>query len=71
MAAGQIGIGIQLALLFVVEEYNCILEVVQIHHQMKLGCLVLESLTMRKCAMKTIVSVSSIGKGNKCNIILN
>jgi len=65
MEVGQIGPGIQLVVLPVVEVYNCILEVVQIRHQMKLGRLVLESLTMRKCVMKTIVSVSS------CNLISN
>jgi len=65
MEVGQIGPGIQLVVLLVVEVYNCILEVVQIRHQMKLGRLVLENLTMRKCAMKTIVSVSS------CNLISN
>jgi formylmethanofuran dehydrogenase subunit E len=59
MAVGQTGLGIQLALLIVVEVYNCILEAVQILHQMKLGRRVLESLTMRKCAIQTIVSVSS------------
>lgn len=63
MEVGQIGLGIQLVVLVVVEEYNCMLEVVQIHHQITLGGLVLESRAMRKCAMKTIVSVSSIEKG--------
>jgi hypothetical protein len=58
MAVGQIGPGIQLALLLVVEVYNCILEVVHIRHQMKLERLVLESLTMRQCVIKTIVYVS-------------
>jgi len=65
MEVGQIGPGIQLVVLLVVEVYNCILEVVQIRHQLKLGRFVLESLTMRKSVMKTIVSVSS------CNLISN
>jgi hypothetical protein len=65
MEVGQIGPGIQLVVLLVVEVYNCIQEVVHIPHQMKLGRRVLESLTMRKCAMKTIVYVSS------CNLISN
>jgi len=60
MEVGQIGLGIQLVLLVVVKVYNCIQEAVQILHQMKLGRLVLASRTMRKCAMKTIVSVSSM-----------
>ena len=34
MEAGQIGLGIQLVVLLVVEVHNCILEVVQIRHQM-------------------------------------
>ena len=58
MEIGQIRLGIQLVLFVVVEVYNCILEVVQILHQMKLGSLLLVSRTMRKCAMKTIVCVS-------------
>jgi hypothetical protein len=58
MEVGQIGLGIQLVLLVVVGENNCIQGRVQIHHQMKLGCLVLESCTMRKFAMEQIVSVS-------------
>ena len=62
MEAGQIGLWNQIVLLVVVEEYNCILEVVQIHNQMKLGRLVLASRIMRKCAMNTIVSVSSLEK---------
>ena len=60
MEVGQIGLGIQLVVLVVVEVHNCIQEVVQILHQMILGRLVLESRTMRKCAMKTIVHVSSM-----------
>jgi len=60
MEVGQIGLGIQLVVLIVVEEYNCIQEAVHILHQMKLVRLVLASRTMRKCAMTTIVSVSSI-----------
>ena len=59
MAAGQIGLGIQLVLLVVVEVYNCIQEAVQIHHEMKSESLVLESRTMRKFAMDIIVLVSS------------
>jgi len=59
MAAGQIGLGIQLVVLLVVEVYNCIQETVQIRHQMRLGRPVLESRTMRKFARKTIVFVSS------------
>jgi hypothetical protein len=47
MEAGQIGLTIQLVVLLVVEEYNRIREAVLIHHQMKLGCFVLENLTMR------------------------
>ena len=70
MAAGQIGSGIQLVVLLVVEVYNSILEVVQIRHQMKLERPVLESRTMRKCAMNTIVCVSSTEK-EKFNIISN
>jgi len=62
MEAGQIGLGIQLVVLVVVEEYKCIQEAVQIHHQMKLERLVLASRTMGKCAMKSIVFVSSSGK---------
>ena len=58
MEAGQIGLHIQLVVSLVVEVHNCILEVVQIHHQMKLGRLVLESRTMRKFAMKQIAIVS-------------
>ena len=58
MEVGQIGLGIQLVLLIVVGENNCIQGRVQIQHQMKLGCLVLESRTMRKFAMKQIVYVS-------------
>ena len=58
MEVGQIGLGIQIVLLVVVGENNCIQGRVQIHHQMKLGCLVLESRTMRKLAMEQIVSVS-------------
>ena len=58
MEVGQIGIGIQLVVLLVVKGNNCIPGRVQIHHQMKLGCLVLESRTMRKLAMDQIVSVS-------------
>ena len=60
MKAGQIGPGIQLVLLVVVEVYTCIQEVVQILHQMKLGRLVLESRTMRTIATKTIAFVSLI-----------
>jgi hypothetical protein len=71
MEVGQIGLGIQLVVLLVVEVYNCIQEVVQIRHQMWLGRFVLESRTMWKCAMQTIVSVSSSEKEKKCNIILN
>jgi hypothetical protein len=67
MEVGQIRLGIQL----VMEENICIHERVQIHNQVKSGSLVLESRTMKKCAMKTIVSVSSIENENKCNIILN
>ena len=60
MEAGQIGLGIQLVLLVVVEVCNCIQEAVQILHQMKLGgVLVLASRTMRKFAMKQIAIVSS------------
>ena len=59
MEAGQIGLTIQLVVLLVVEEYNRIREAVLIHHQMKLGCFVLENLTMRKLAINTIVLVSS------------
>jgi len=59
MAAGQIGLGIQLVVLLVVEVYNCIQEAVQIRHQMRLGGHVLESRTMRKFARKTFVFVSS------------
>jgi hypothetical protein len=65
MEDGQIGLGIQLVVLLVVEEYNWIQEAVQIHHQLKLGCLVLAIGTMREFAMKTIVYVSS------CNLILD
>jgi hypothetical protein len=68
MEVGQIGIGIQLVVLLVVKGNNCIPGRVQIHHQMKLGRLVLESRTMRKCAMEITVIVSSM---KKCNIILN
>jgi len=59
MEAGQIGLGIQLVLIVVVEVYNCIQEAVQILHQVKLGRLVLASRTMRKFAMKQIAIVSS------------
>ena len=59
MEVGQIGLGIQLVVLLVVEVYNCILEVVQIRHQMRLGRFVLESGTMRTFPIKTIVCVSS------------
>jgi len=59
MEAGQIGLGIQLVVLLVVEVHNCILEIVQIHHQMRLGRFVLESRTMWKCAMTRIALVSS------------
>jgi len=65
MEAGQIGLGIQLVLLVVVEVYNCIQEAVQILHQMKLGRLVLEGRTMRKLATKTIALVSSTEKEEK------
>jgi hypothetical protein len=68
MEVGQIGIGIQLVVLLVVKGNNCIPGRVQIHYQMKLGRLVLESRTMMKCAMEITVIVSSM---NKCNIILN
>jgi formylmethanofuran dehydrogenase subunit E len=46
MEAGQFGLGIQLVVLLVVEVHNCILEVVQILHQMRLGRFVLETRTM-------------------------
>jgi len=70
MEVGQIGSRIQRVLLAVVEVYNCILEVVQIHHQMKLGRLVLESRTMRKNATNSIVFVSSSEK-NILTLIVN
>jgi hypothetical protein len=60
MEVGQIGLGIQVVLLIVAEESNCIQGRVQIYHQLKLGRLVQESRTMRKCAMKIIVVVSSM-----------
>ena len=65
MEDGQLGPLIQLVVLLVVEVYNCILEVVQIRHQMRLGRFVLESRTMRKFPIKTIVCVSSFeNEGN-------
>ena len=65
MEVGQIGLGIQLVVLLVVEVHNCILEGVQIRHQMRLGRFVLESRTMRKFPIKTIVCVSSFeNEGN-------
>jgi hypothetical protein len=67
MEVGQIGLGIQLVVLLVVEVYNCILEVVQIRHQMRLGRFVLESRTMRTFPIKTIVCVSSFE--NERNLI--
>ena len=67
MEFGQIGLGIQLVVLLVVEVHNCILEVVQIRHQMRLGRFVLESRTMRKFPIKTIVCVSSFE--NERNLI--
>jgi hypothetical protein len=67
MEVGQIGPLIQLVVLLVVEVYNCILEVVQIRHQMRLGRFVLESRTMRTFPIKTIVCVRSIE--NERNLI--
>lgn len=67
MEVGQIGLGIQLVLLAVAKKNNRILERVQIQHQMKLGCFVLESRTMRKFSMKQIVYVSL--KENERNVI--
>ena len=67
MEVGQIGLGIQLVVLLVVEVYNCILEVVHIRHQMRLGSFVLESRTMRTFPIKTIVCVRSIE--NERNLI--
>ena len=52
----------QIAMLDAVEEYNRMQEAAQIHHQMILGCLVLESRTMKKCAMRKIVFVSLVEK---------
>ena len=58
------GPGTQVVVLLVVKVYNCILEVVQIRHQMKLGRPVLESRTIKKCAIITRnVSVSSMKNG--------
>jgi hypothetical protein len=71
MEAGQIGLGIQLVVLLVVEVHNCILEVVQILHQMRLGRFVLESCTMWKCAMTRIALVSSTEYEKKCNLNSN
>ena len=67
MEVGQIGLGIQLVVLLVVEVYNCILEVVQIRHQMRLGRFVLESRIMRTFPKTTIVCVSSFE--NERNLI--
>ena len=54
MEVGQIGPYIQLVVLLVVEIYNCIREVVQIRHQMRLGRFVLESRTMRTFPIKQL-----------------
>jgi hypothetical protein len=67
MEVGQIGLGIQLVLFVVAKKNNCIQERVQIQHQMKLGCLVLESQIMRKFTMKQIVYVSL--NENEINVI--
>ena len=58
MEAGQIGLCNQIVVLRVVAEYNRIQGRVQIHHQMKLGRLVLECRTMRKLALREFVCVS-------------
>ena len=67
MKVGQIGPLIQLVVLLVVEVFKCILEVVQIRHQMRLGRFVLESHTMMTFPIKTIVCVRSIE--NERNLI--
>jgi hypothetical protein len=60
-APAPLVLGIQLVLFVVVEVYSCILEVVQILHQMKLGRRVLESFT-KKSVIYNIHSLRYISR---------